>query len=293
MEKTKSQLTSAELINRWGIDEVTLANRVYQRILPADYDWGTWYQPVFDPSIKSPRRRILIPELYNWTLDTILAHLGYLIFKIDDIEKFEQGGYTVQEKRVEKPANEQFVFKKAGPGWIITFDGNLMGPFKGKGFDYLHYLIQNARREYSNLELDKALNARENILLDRVVSVEGWQEKTDSKALGQYKKRLMEIAEERRKAEVGNDQILTQALNDEAEEIGNELKNCRWYGKTKSFSNVERKISNKVSRAIGRALDHFKVHNEKVYEHFKEALGHPHSLTKHYNPTPEIPWIFE
>jgi len=202
---------------------------------------------------------------------------------------------------------KQFVFKKTGPGWFIVFDWNPIGPMKGIGFDYMYYCIDKSPQEYSNIDLYKGVNAGRSMPANRnhmpvdeeelqkfqfgnVGSVGGRQDKTDPQSMMEIRNRLKELGSQREEAQKINDLGHIQRINDEIEEIEEYLDENERMGKLETFKDDETRISERVSRAIERAIDKLKVYDDKAYNHFHEAFKPIRSSTKRYKPTTKIPW---
>jgi hypothetical protein len=230
---------------------------------------------------------------------------------------------SAAEKQIEKPINDQFVFKKAGPGWIIVFEGKALGPFKNKGFAYMHHCVENSHKSFSALELYKAVNGEEERNTLKSLPIEAGEDeagddikekndfrgfqftsgvpnkagdfKADEKTLSSIQNRQKEIRDELDEAERNNDVGKMGKLKFEREQIMKYLEKIQWKkgGKIirKIFSNDETKVRDRIFHAISRALEELRKHNELAYEHFSHAFKPISNFPKKYKPAKKIPWI--
>lgn len=258
-----------------------------------------------------------IPGNFRISREKIKAHLESIgqepPFFFQEREK-----QPVQQKEAEPLKNEQFVFKNTGTGWLIVFDGKTIAPLRGKGFEYMHYCVEQWKigkgpRKFTCIELEKAIKVGMPTNQDRIPidleyeeseakipsgfqfgsagELEGRQEKTDPDTLRRAQNSLREVMEDLAEAEANNDIGRAETLREQKEKIEDYLEECERKGVLEPFRNEETKISDKVTRAISRALDTLRDQDEEVYKHFHEAFKPIRSPSKQYKPTQNLDWI--
>ena len=55
--------------------------------------------------------------------------------------------------RKESLNEAKFAFYPEGPTWTITYDGETIRGLRGKGFQYLHYLVANQNKQFFSSDL--------------------------------------------------------------------------------------------------------------------------------------------
>ena len=239
--------------------------------------------------------------------------------KFEEVESGDSVEKRPESGRVSAALPPEFVFKKtAGGGWQIVFHGEFIGPLKGKGFDFMHFCIRNAPKAFTNTELENAINFKTGISgesrqvrLDRnsdskvgeeyhegfqvggLKAISGKkQELTDMKALAAVYKELQDKKAELEKARDEGNTIEADFLERDVNRIEEEIDGLSFKGKFKYFRDDVNRVSDRVNRAIGRAID-LLTPNPEAYEHFKKAFNPIHSNSHRYNSPERINWILE
>ncbi len=229
-----------------------------------------------------------------------------------EIEKEHPSTFDLPQEQGTAAINEQFVFKKTGPGWSIFFEGKELGPFKNKGFAYIHHCIENSHKSFSAVELYKAVNAGEAPNTLKSLPVEAGEDeerfqitsgvpnkaedpKADQTTVKSIQKRLQDINILLEEAQDNHDIQGIPALKRKRDELMGELGKYQWKSKSKVvkkiFSNDETRVSGSIFRAISRSLEELRKHNELAYEHFSHAFKPISHFPKKYKPAKKIPWI--
>ena len=210
---------------------------------------------------------------------------------------------------------EKSVFRKDGDIWKIVFDGNELPPLKYlDGFHYISYLLQRPNEQITPLDLYNATKGRvqtpagkvaanmtkkhdehEKDDYDPELSVSSGDQlfnNIDDEAKQQYKKRLMEIREERQEAEENNDQATIERLNRDAKFIEKEMKNSGYDKKKKSSTIQGEKARKNVSRRIKYCIKKIYTHNQILGQYL--ATNIKTGIKCVYSPAPTNPinWQF-
>jgi hypothetical protein len=239
--------------------------------------------------------------------------------KFEEVESGDSVGKRPEPEKVSAALNPEFLFKKtAGGGWQIVFQGEFIGPLKGKGFDFMHFCIRNAPKAFTNTELENAVNFKTGISgespqmrIDRnsdskdgkeysegfqvggLKAISGKkQELTDMKALAEIYKELQSKKAELEKAKDEGRTIDADFLEREVDKIEEEIDGLSFKGKFKYFRDDANRASDRVNRAIGRAID-LLTPSPEAYEHFKKAFTPIHAYSHRYNPSEKIDWTLE
>jgi cell fate (sporulation/competence/biofilm development) regulator YlbF (YheA/YmcA/DUF963 family) len=112
------------------------------------------------------------------------------------------------------------------------------------------------------------------------------------KALAEVYKELQAKKAELEKARDEGRTIDADFLEGEVNRIEEEIDGLSFKGKFKYFRDDVNRVSDRVNRAIGRAIDML-TPNPEAYEHFKKAFNPIHSNSHRYNSPEKINWILE
>lgn len=319
-----------KLLERWpSYDPTQIIDFVQDEILSMiDYTTG-------DPW--TPKGGGLTKGYLNWIStrppDMQRRLFSDLRFREADIEKFEKKP-DFKEESHHKPApikpiqksegkpiqNNPYVFKKAGPGWEMIFDGGRMEGLKGLGFAYMHYLIKNDHRSFSALELYRAVNKEKERITLKSLPVEAGEDepgdeennlrgfqitsevpnkaedpKADEATVKSIQKSLQDINILLEEAQDNHDIQRISALKRKRDELMGEFGKYQWKSKSKVvkkiFPNDETRVSGSISRDISRALEGLRKHDELAYEHFFHSFKPISRFPKKYKPAQKILWI--
>ncbi|NUM33517.1 MAG: hypothetical protein HUU50_03170 [Candidatus Brocadiae bacterium] len=198
-------------------------------------------------------------------------------------KEIEQVGLQIEEK--EDP--EDYVFKKSGDYWTLAYKGEKKEVKDSKGMGYIAYLIRNRNKKIHVIELNKSEKGK-NSIRERDAIEEGLgysnshHAPSDHQAREEYKKRLLELSEERKEAEKDHDWSKLEKIDEETEKIGK----C---SKAKFCSSPENdKLRKSVSNAIERALKNIEKHLPSLAKHLENAIQRGTICI--YQPDEEIFW---
>jgi len=190
-------------------------------------------------------------------------------------------------------------FKISGDIVFINFNGHEKCCFTlNNGFKYLQYLVSNKNKEIDVENLDIDINPRpgiENSFFYQndlsYISENTIKEKIlDHKAFEEYKKKISELEEGINEAEVNNDIMRKEKLQNELEFIKNEL----YDNHQKSKKNPRREsIRSKVGQSLTKAIKKIRDHNPDLADHFERSIPRKNSVTLVYRPNPDVDWVVE
>jgi hypothetical protein len=334
-------LSSKEVMGQWDIDDpVKMARHIWNDGLGYYVISGKWMsevaQAIREKEIITYKgnRVNLIANGWTWvddgeiTFDKIFENLDDLAFSLKDVVEFEKEhglavNHEVQGKALsnslvqhetEISPDKQYVFKKTGPGWIIHFDGEIIGPVKHFGYGYFYYCIKNQSKEFTDDELEQAVKRMmpaefKNLPIDpeydedstkkfpgyqigSLTMIETRQDRSDHKAIIDALHESEDLKERIAEAKRNNDKGI-DILESELANIEDYLSECTSQGKLKAFPDQKTKVSNRVGKAMSRALEDLALHSKAAHAHFKQAFGHLFTPTKRYRPTEIPPWTLE
>lgn len=206
-----------------------------------------------------------------------------------------------------KKQDFQYLFIQEGPAWTIYYEGRPLRGFKGNGFAYIHYLVENQGKEFCPEDLFSAVDKLPPKELGfRKIAYENAEKKrkakdpTDSRdiidqhGIDELKEEWNYLKAEIDKAEENND---FERANREKEKLEKLEKHLSEYvdlhGKSKKFpGDHATKNKERIRKAIERALEKILEYDKEAGEHFKKALSKPdsYSYTFCYNPHLSIAW---
>jgi len=187
-------LSSAEVMTRLGVNDLTLANHVSNKELGYYVRSGQWLskvaQAVREKEIITHKgnRVHLMADGWTWvddgeiTFDKILANLSDLAFSMKDVIEFETKHLInrssfptpllIGEKSPTLPTlaiggqvteEENYIFKKAGSSlkgkirWEIVYKGMKLPELEYKGLMYVQYYMKHPDDKLFNWEIEKNL----------------------------------------------------------------------------------------------------------------------------------------
>jgi translation initiation factor 2 beta subunit (eIF-2beta)/eIF-5 len=152
--------------------------------------------------------------------------------------------------------------------------------------DRNHLPFESSPKEYFEEE-------SEGIYFGKIKAIASRQNLSDPKAIREIENLLKDLKSEIAEAQNNDDFGLVDKLKNEEANAEIYLEECQRMGKLKTFGDEQKKISNRVNKAMGRALDELKVYSEEAHAHFNEAFKPIYSSTKQYKPTQKPNWILE
>lgn len=200
----------------------------------------------------------------------------------------------------------RYAFYGEGPTWTIIYDGRTIRGLKGKGFEFIYFLVCRKQKVFRTDELAYEV---EKLPTDQVAPSALYSTGHDSRdekkhkpkvdhkamiygdALEELKKHRNDLLAELREAEETNDPGLihqaTKSLDEFEEYVVQYLgKN----GKTRAFQDESKRTKDRIAKSIERALKSIKKHDEDVWRHFKSALQPTNSFLQSYRPQTDISW---
>ena len=202
----------------------------------------------------------------------------------------------IKSEDLKGPKEEtRYAFLKTGPTWKIVFDGCEISGLKGKGFDYLHYLMDNCTKEFNNIELYEGVSGNVGLLdsedgkpvtlrVEHITSNGKKQQIGDARGAGKLYKKLGELKGEYER-EV--DPLVKNEISEEITSIQKNLKE-----NIRTIDDESKRIKNAIGQAIKRAIENLLAQDKKLGEHMQSAFKDPFANTKRYKPTENLPWIF-
>lgn len=223
----------------------------------------------------------------------------------------------VSHGKEEAPKEEAIenLFIQTGPTWKIVYEGRLLDGLGGKGFPYLHYLVQNPGKEFHVRELDLAIHgsnpeAEHNVPRGRFLENDdtddfedghGSSKKVPQKtfdvneiaypeALQKLKQRYLDLNEEIQDAENLQHSEKVEQLKKEQEEILKYIKNSYYAKESKRFRDESTKQKDRICRSLQRAIDLIAKHDQPIARHFRRSINPINSFILAYTPDREIGW---
>nr|BDD44340.1 hypothetical protein 16 [Desulfobacterales bacterium] len=197
-------------------------------------------------------------------------------------------------------------FFREGPTWKIVYNGKSLTGLKGKGFEYIHYLVKHPNSEYHTDELAKeSLDSmqdanhyaeKENQREPERIAVNSLDHRdiADPKYIKEMKDKLNYLNQELREANESNDPHRIQMAEEEIEEYkAHFAQMLKPRGQSRKFADATTRTMNRITKSIERALKTVKKHDESTWNHFNSALSPIHAYFLSYTPDREISWITE
>jgi hypothetical protein len=198
------------------------------------------------------------------------------------------------------------VFREKGQYWTISFEGHAFQLKHSRGLQYLHFLLAHPGQEYHAHEIlsevdgkammtghSVASKMREQHLVEDGLNISSLGDAgplLDRQAIEEYKNELQELGEELEEARDFNDIARAVALEDQIEAIKKELTSAVGLrGRIRKGSDPNERARQSISKAVGRALEHIKEHDENLWRHLQNALSR--GLFVAYKPHPPVNWI--
>jgi hypothetical protein len=217
---------------------------------------------------------------YGWDMG-----LGFFTISREEVMRYAEDlkrndKETSEEKQVEKP---KYLFKKTDKGYLMVFDGEEIELSNQVGYDYLRFLMQHPDKEFTNMNLEQILKG--TLVVDAIK-----HKKIDDKTVTDINEEIENLDYQIEEAEANNDGKLTYLI-EKKEELVEYLREAKRMGKIKFLDDEKTKASERVSKAIFRAIEDLSKF-DNIYNHFKQVFR-PYAKNKKYRPSEPLPWIFE
>lgn len=178
---------------------------------------------------------------------------------------------------------EQYVFRKKGQSWELTFEGRAVLVRESKGVLYLAELLRSPGREVFVAELLAAARGVAHV----PVGTAG--ETLDDKARRDYRQRAEDLKYQLAEAERNNDSGRCESIRMELEELADQILAGQGLAGRRRRSQDDRdRIRKSVSMAIERAIGTIRKHAPALGEHLDKHIHRGYFLS--YSGS--IPWKF-
>lgn len=242
-------------------------------------------------------------DLKRYFTDTLEIPMPILLFD----EEGEEHKPELKSGRNEH-TKSQYIFKRTGPTWSITYNDKQLDGLRGTGFQYIYYLIQNPAKPFHTNELagidatpvSKELSQRRKLEFGKSQQEGQFKKnattdnvsKIEEKQVAELKKESNRLAQEKRKAEESGDQHRADKAKKEYEDFrkfaADSLKPNGTLIRTEDVKTKDR-ITKAIDRAVGSLLEH----DKGTCQHFRAALKPINSFNLSYDPDREIIWLTE
>jgi hypothetical protein len=182
--------------------------------------------------------------------------------------------------------NSDNIFCLEGDFWSIKFNGVELPPIeKLKGMAYISELLSQPRKEISASELkqiiDKRNKPQEQISQQRVC---------DRQAIEEIKEEIKRLKLELEEAKKNNDDAAEKRIQQDLDKMSDYLENNKGIGsQIRQFTDQVEKDRTSVTKAINRALEKIKEHNNNLYLHLTKSINTGADLS--YQPERQIEWL--
>jgi hypothetical protein len=207
----------------------------------------------------------------------------------------------------EKLATKQYAFYEEPPTWTIIFGGKRIPNLTGKGFKYIHHLVSNMRKQFSVFELAKLTRdldispAPSRGSIEDEEGTKGTTKKKGNQRIvdEEYLKRLqtrLDFLDERidEAKQVKDPYTNKEELESERDQIMDEIINVKSRIRhPKGEAGEAKRLKDRITKRIERAVNDIMKCNEKAGKHFEEALRPINSVQQRYNPSEDIRWHME
>ncbi|QTA79843.1 Uncharacterized protein dnl_21250 [Desulfonema limicola] len=220
-------------------------------------------------------------------------------FSFADIWELQISYLILLEKHIEKESQKEanYAFFREGKGWTIVFESKRSIAYTGKGFEYLNFLIKNKNQKCTMAEIDR-LSLSENKLPSSISDedtklnisngLSSSQEILDKDAIKDYKKEIKNLRQKLKKAKDNNDIERKKHIEAEIKKYNSVL---NFTGKSRKFANDNKRIKDRIGKAINRAILTIEKNDTNLANHFKDSLSQKmYSDDITYSPDPDIDW---
>ena len=203
----------------------------------------------------------------------------------------------------------EYVFRKDGDFFTLTFEGETTTLNNTKGMRYISYLLGKPDQSYHVSELRAIIEGREEpkSSIYRKMAIEGLAEEglnvlksdtidtaLDPQAITDYKERLHELASERSKAEEEGNSVKLDQINSETEAIEKQLRNdVDPAGKGRKTTPKAKQDQKYVNTNITRAKNKIRVKLEPLWHHIHKYIRPGGNWSLSYSPPESLNWEIE
>ena len=198
-----------------------------------------------------------------------------------DLELIDEGIRAVWPEECAKN-----LFTRRG-AWLWRFDGKeTILPGELLGAFYLQHLVKYPEREIHVSEL------LADVMGDTQLRVSsGGQEVIDDEARKNYKRRLEELAEERRKADANGDDCWVERINAETERISDELfHSVGLRNRSRKIGDEVQNVRRRIAKTIGEVKDKIRENDPELARHFDCGICTGTYMC--YRPDRKVDWLF-
>jgi len=279
---------SAEVILRdsaWRLGEITIAGGVYGVFLICPNEHGV-------ADLASGLRKKSPPESSILVLanDTPLATNEFAAavplcaaFQYED-GRLELDGPRLRSSLRTDIARPDFVFRRSGHYWVLTFDGETKHLKDSVGMAYTARLLAEPLRDIPAVSL---LAARAGI--DPQVAAGSTGEMLDEQARKAYQNRYNDLVEDLAEAEKNNDSGNIERLQAEMDQLATELAGATGLGGRSRAKTDAEKVRKSVSMAVSRAIESIQTEHESLGRHLTASITS--GLVFRYSPETPIDWL--
>jgi hypothetical protein len=216
-----------------------------------------------------------------------------------------QAGGQVPQLVLTAPASESNVFQFAGGSWNIRYGGQLIALCDTAGLYYLHFLLERPNREFSAGELRAAYTRRakpgggrhgsraidRDLDADLSLGVTDLGDELDPEAVAEIQRALQEIDKDLENAARTGDDMETDRLNREKQELADYLSQShRPGGGVRKFKDKSKRERDAVRNAIDRALEVIRAKAPPLYSHLNNAVKRKGRPLFSYEPEHPTSW---
>lgn len=232
---------------------------------------------------------VVIPEETGFTaeLQRTLDESGVQVISLpatDALEGLAIDWSAVLRSLPGSPAEkEQYVFRKKGQSWELTFDGRSVLVRESKGIHYVAELIRSPGREVFVAELFATARGVAQVPVGAAGEI------LDDKARRDYRRRAEDLKYQLAEAESNNDSGRCESIRSELEELADQiLAGQGLSGRPRRSQDDRDRIRKSVSMAIERAIGAIHKHAPALGEHLDQHIHRGYFLS--YSGS--IPWKF-
>jgi len=196
----------------------------------------------------------------------------------------------------EPPPSEQYIFRQRGESWEIAFEGEPFNLKDVKGLHYIACLLQNPHTGFDVMALVAAVTKSTAGADIRMQAEEGLEDSAwggdnypilDDRAKAAYKERLHDLAEDREKATVSQDDNWLLEIEHEEETIDEHLHAATGLlGRSRSFVTPRERGRVRIQKQIKAACDKISECDSALFSHLKSYIRTGYTCS--YDPIPDM-----
>ena len=200
----------------------------------------------------------------------------------------------------------EYVFRKDGDFFTLTFEGETVLLRNTKGMSYISFLLGNPNQSYHVSNLRDIIEGREEpkSSIYRKMAIEGLAEEglnvlksdtidtaLDPQAITDYKERLHELASERSKAKEEGNSVALYKIDSETEAIQQQLgADVDSTGKGRGIAPKVKKDLDEISISIKRAKEKIIEDLEPLWHHIDKYIRPSGDWSISYSPPESLIW---